>query len=63
MCLLVNNRNYVCTYVFYTTPDLASGSAMFENRLLCFLELLQYCAYHARFYATPQSIMLLIIHN
>ena len=34
-----------------------------ENCLLCFLELLQLCAYYARFYVTPQSIMLLIIHS
>ena len=34
-----------------------------ENFLLCFLELLQFCAYYARFYATPQSIMLLIIQS
>ena len=34
-----------------------------EKCLLCFLELLQFCTYYARFYATPQSIMVLIIHN
>ena len=34
-----------------------------ENCLLCFLALLQFCAYYARFYATPQSIMLVIIHS
>ena len=33
-----------------------------ENCLLCFLALLQFCAYYARFYATPQSIMLVIKH-
>ena len=32
-----------------------------ENCLLCFLALLQFCAYYARFYATPQSIMVVII--
>ena len=34
-----------------------------ENYLLCFLALLQFCAYYARFYATPQSIMLVIIDS
>ena len=34
-----------------------------ENCLLCFLELLQFCAYYARFYATPQSIMLLLMNT
>ena len=37
-----------------------------ENCLLCILALLQFCTYNARFYATqasPQLIMLVIIHS
>ena len=34
-----------------------------ENCLLCFLALLQFCAYYAKFYATPQSIMLVVLHS
>ena len=30
---------------------------------ICFLALLQFCAYYARFYATPQSIMLVVLHS
>ena len=47
------------------TDTLALGLSLLcsENCLLCFLKLLQFCTYYVRFYATLQSIMLLIIHH
>ena len=34
-----------------------------KNHLLCLLALLQFYVHYAQFYATLQSIMLLILHN
>ena len=39
----------VCSYSLIGLSLLCS-----ENCLLCFLELLQFCTYYARFYATPK---------
>ena len=57
--------NYKSPDHYATDPYPLLGLSLLcsENCLLCFLELLQFCTYYARFYATPQSIMLLIIHN
>ena len=65
--LYVNKYNNVCVCirdaVIVVTYNMSLGLSLLcsENFLLCFLALLQFCAYYARFYATPQSIMLLII--
>ena len=50
-------------WLLITKAEVGLSLLCSENCLLCFLELLQFCTYYARFYATPQSIMLLIIHN
>ena len=68
----LNSVNYEILYIvsihhraLKITTDQGLGLSLLcsENCLLCFLALLQFCAYYTRFYATPQSIMLVIIHS
>ena len=49
--------------LFYVVVHPVVGLSLLcsENCLLCFLALLQFCAYCTRLYATPQSIMLVVI--
>ena len=50
------------TYVYPGLGERATTAApVIVLSLLCFLASLQFCAYYARFYATRQSIMLVVI--
>ena len=57
----VYDRIVYCYDAYALVYELGLSLLCSENCLLCFLALLQFCAYYARLHATPQSIMLVVI--